>query len=311
MAEYWDVVVIGAGPAGLTAAQVSGAHDLSCLCIDRLGPGGELINLGLLHDCPDLPPDTTGADLVARLTDAATAVGVELAFGEVRELRQSGEHWRIATEGESYQARAVIIATGLAPGKLSVPEEERFAGLGLSHCASCDGPLYGGEDVIVAGAGEWAIQDAIDLAGLARHVTLIGPDEAERPSPERVAGLAGLANVTVIPGRIVALHGVDGVDAVVVERDAVQERHSARAVFVHCNREPALEFADGLLATDAEGRAFVNGDLCASQKRAYAAGDVRAGAPQRIASAIKDGQRAGIAVARLLGTRDGGQQGGR
>jgi thioredoxin reductase (NADPH) len=310
MPDCWDVAVIGAGPAGLAAAGIVGARGLSCLCIDRLGPGGELINLGFLHDCPELPPETTGADLVASLTDAATAAGVELAFGEVRELRR-GEPWRIVAEDETYQARAVIIATGLTPGRLGVPDEERFEGLGLSHCASCDGPLYKGQSVVVAGAGEWAAQDAIDLAGLAEQVILLCPDAATRTSGERAARLAGLANVTVLPGRIVGLEGTDGLDAIIVERGPTQERQPARAVFVHSDRRAALDFADGLLATDAEGRARVDGDLCTSDKRAYAAGDVRAGAAERISSAIADGQRAGMAVARLLAARNGGQQGGR
>lgn len=308
MPECWDVVVIGAGPAGLTAAQVAGAQGLSCLCIDRLGPGGELINLGLLHDCPDLPPDTTGADLVTRLMNAANAAGVELAFGEVREL-QRGELWRIVTEDETHQARTVIVATGLTPGKLGVQDEERFEGTGLSHCASCDGPLYKGENVVVAGASEWAAQEALDLAALAGHVTLICPQpEAARLSSERGARLASLSNVTVIPGRIASLEGAEGLDAVVVERDATQERHPARAVFVQSNRRAALDFAKGLLAVEADGRASVDADLCTSDKRAYAAGDVRAGTPERIASAIADGNRAGSAVARLLAGRDGGQR---
>jgi thioredoxin reductase (NADPH) len=311
MAECWDVVVIGAGPAGLSAAQVAGAQGLSCLCIDRLGPGGELINLGLLHDYPDLPPDTTGADLVTRLMDAATAAGVELAFGEVRELHP-GEPWRIMTEDETHQARTVIIATGLTPGSLGVPEEERFEGIGLSHCASCDGPLYKGENVVVAGTGEWAAQEALDLATLAGHVTLIClRPEAARLSDKRGTQLAGLSNVAVIAGRIASLEGADGLDAVVVQRDGTLERHPARAVFVQSNRRAALDFTRGLLAVDTDGRASVDADLCTSDERAYAAGDVRAGAPERIASAIADGKSAGLAVARLLVGRDGGQQGGR
>lgn len=310
MAECWDVVVIGAGPAGLTAAEAVASRGLSCLCIDRLGPGGELVNLGILHDCPEFPPETTGADLLANLMDAATAAGVELAFAEVREL-QRGEPWRIATEDETYRAQAVIIASGLTPGRLGVPEEERFEGLGLSHCASCDGPLYRGENVVVAGAGEWAAQDASDLAGLAGHVTLIRSKEAGGCSNDRVSRLAALANVTVLAGRVVGLEGADGLEAVLIEDGAARERRPARAVFVQCNRRAALAFADGLLATDPDGRLRVHGDLCTSDKQAYAAGDVRAGAPERIASAIRDGRRAGMAVARLLGLREDGQQGGR
>jgi thioredoxin reductase (NADPH) len=204
------------------------------------------------------------------------------------------------TADETYRARAVVLATGLTPGRLDIPGEERFEGLGLSHCASCDGPLYKGERVMVAGAGKWATQDAIDLAALAAHVSLICPDDAARPSGERAARLAGLANVTVVPGRIVGLEGTQGLDAVVVKRGSARESQPVRAVFVQSNRRAALGFADGLLAVDAEGGARVDGDLCTSDKRAYAAGDVRTGAPEQVSAAIADGQRAGMAVARLL-----------
>lgn len=300
MAKCWDVVVIGAGAAGLTAAQVVGAAGRSCLCIDRLGPGGELINLGRLHDCPDLRPGITGADLVAELMDAATDAGVELAVGEVRALRRA-EHWTVATDDETHEARAVILATGLTQGTLGVPGEERFEGVGLSHCAACDGPLCAGENVVVAGADKWALQDAIDLAEMAAHVTLVRPDDAAWPADDRAAQLAKLANVTVIGGRIVGLEGAQGLDAVVVERDGASERRPVRAVFVQANRRAALDFADGLIDADTQGRAVVDGDLRTSDPRAYAAGDVRAGAAEQVSSAIADGSRAGIAVIRLLG----------
>jgi thioredoxin reductase (NADPH) len=299
MARCWDVVVIGAGAAGLTAARVAGAQGLSCLCIDRLGPGGELINITLLHDCPDLPPGATGADLAASLADAATVAGVELAFGEVRELRRDG-HWLVATEDETYAGRAIVLATGLKPGMLGVPGEEKFEGLGLSHCAACDGPLYRGKDVIVVGDDQWAQQEAIDLAGMAGHVTLIRTDEAAAPAGKRADKLATLSNITLISGRVVGLEGTQALAAVIVERGSERERRAADAVFVRTNRRAALGFAANLLKLHAHGSACVDGDLRTSDPWAYAAGDVRFGAPERVPAAIADGQHAGMAVARLL-----------
>jgi thioredoxin reductase (NADPH) len=300
----WDVVVVGAGPAGLSAAQVAGAHGLTCLCVDRLGPGGELINIPSLREYPGFSPETTGAGLAASLADAATAVGVELAFGEVRELRRE-EHWSVAAEDMIYAGHAVILATGLVPGTLGVPGEKKFEGLGVSRCAACDGPLYRGKDVVVVGDNRWAQQDAIDLAGIAGHVTFIWPDAGAPLARGYAAELAALSNVTLMRGRVVGLEGAQELEAVTVERGSVRERRAARAVFVQANRRAALGFAGGLLKLDLDGRAQVDGDLRTSDPWAYAVGDVRSGAPERISAAIADGQRAGLAVARLLGGRGG------
>lgn len=293
MATQWDVLVIGAGPAGLSAARRAAEAGRRCACIDRLGPGGTLLNIGDLHDAPPGFAARTGADLAAELAEAATNAGLELAFGEVTALRHEGTLWAASTGEEEYTARAVIVATGLSPGTLGLEEESAFEGIGLSHCASCDGPLYSGQDVVVAGDGRWARQEAADLAGIARDVTLVGPDAAALPG------------VRVIRGRIVGLEGKDGLDAVTIEQEQVRERHPARAVFVQANRRPALDFAPWC-ARDADGRAIADTALRMNEHGAYAAGDVRSGAPELVASAIADGRRAADSVLRLLDGKEAG-----
>jgi thioredoxin reductase len=297
MQRAWDIVVIGAGAAGLSAAAVVARAGLSCLCIDRLGPGGALINLGTLHETPDLPAGTTGPDLVASLADAAMAAGTELAVSEVRQLRQDAG-WTIATDDGDHQARAAIIATGLTQGVLDVEGEAAFEGRGLSYCAACDGPLHAGQDVVVAGAGDWAVQEAIDLAEVAAHVTLVHGDGPL--SDTQAATLASHGNVALARGRIVALAGDDGLRSVTVACDGGRSVVPARAVFVYTRRIPAICFARTLLDLDGAGHIMVDEDLRARSGTVFAAGDVRAGAPQRIAAAIADGERAGRAAVRRL-----------
>lgn len=288
-AREWDVVVIGAGPAGLSAARGVAQRGLSCLCLDRLGPGGALMNLGALHHCPELPAGTTGPELAAQLAEAATEAGAELGFGEVRAIRREGGAWIVATDEEEHVARrALILASGLAPGRLGVPGEEAFEGMGLSHCAACDGPLYRGQPVVVAGSDEWACQEALELAGTAAQVTLV--HEADAPPAALPAVLP--PNLALLPGRIVALEGEGGLEAVVVAEDEARRRLPARAVFVQRGRAPALDFASGLLALDAAGHALAE----TGRPGLFVAGDLRAGAPRRIAAAIADGLCAARAV---------------
>src|SRR5258707_10418642 len=163
----YDVIVIGAGPAGLTAATDIARAGLKALCLDKLAPGGALINLGELHDFDEI---WNGPDMAARMTDDAAVAGVEIGFGDVTSLADNGA-WTVETaEGEKHTTRAVVIGTGLNKGKLGLPNEADYEGRGISHCAHCDGPLYAGLPVVVAGAEGWAGIEARDLVGLAGAV---------------------------------------------------------------------------------------------------------------------------------------------
>src|ERR1044072_6866988 len=215
----FDVIVVGAGPAGLTAATGAARAGLKALCLDKLAPGGALINLAELHD---VEGDADGPQIAAKLTDEATEAGVELGFGEVVKLTGPGP-WTVETaDGERHTGRAVVIATGLGKGTLGLPEEAEYDGRGLSHCASCDGPLYAGRPVVVAGTEGWAPREAAELQVVAGEVTVIGKPAA--PLPDGVHHL---------DGRIVALEGADGLQSVVVESCGARKSIPASAVFVY------------------------------------------------------------------------------
>lgn len=277
----WDIVIIGGGASGLTAAATAAGTGLSTLLIDRMGGGGELMNLGPLHD---LDEPRTGPDLAARLLEEAITAGAELGVAEVTGLAPEQAGWRIATDGETHHARAVILAIGLAPGTLGLANEQAFEGRGLSHCAACDGPLFPGEPVVVAGADRWARQEARELAAIASKVTLVTQGA---PAP-------AIDNVTIFPGRIVALEGDNGLDSVLVQPDGGggQQRISTQAVFVQTGRIPALDFAPATLARDKDGRVVTDATLQTSLPGLFAAGDARAGSPQTLAAAMADGRRA-------------------
>jgi thioredoxin reductase (NADPH) len=286
----FDVIVVGAGPAGLTAATGAARAGLSALCLDKLAPGGALINLGELQD---VEGDADGPQIASQITDQATAAGVELGFGEVVKLSPNdpgGGSWTVETaEGERHTARAVVIATGLNKGTLGLPEESAYDGRGLSHCASCDGPLYAGRPVVVAGTEGWAPREAAELQVVAGDVTVVGSRTVALPD-----------GVHHLDGRIVALQGDDGLQSIVVESGGARKTIPASAVFVYVGQSPAAEFVPETLARDAAGHIVVDEGGRTSAATVFAVGDVRAGARQHLADAIADGQRAGQVIVQAL-----------
>lgn len=287
MSGTWDVVVIGAGAAGLRAATVAARAGARVMCIDKLGPGGLMMNLGEIHDAPAEAAGMTGPDFIAALLDQATEAGVEMGFGEVTALG-AGETWSVVAD-ETHNAHAVIVASGLARGTLGLAEEERYIGQGISHCAACDGPLYAGQPVVVVGGEGWAVQEARELAGVASAVTVVA-DKAP-----------ALANVTVVPGHIVALDGDDGLQGLTIEHAGQTTRLATRALFPYVGRKPACGFVAA--DRDAAGALVVGADGATSAPGLFAAGDVRSGAPETIVQALADAERAGAAAAAWAATR--------
>lgn len=282
----YDVIVIGAGPAGLTAATEIARAGLKALCLDKLAPGGEIINLGELHDFEEIFDGTT---MAARLTDDATVAGVEIGFGEVSAFSGSGPFEVETTDGERHSARALVVATGLNKGRLGIPGEEEYEGRGLSHCANCDGPLYAGQPVIVAGATGWAPYEARVLVGVAGEITMLGAPTG--PVPE---------GVTPRPGHIVSLEGSNGLEAVTIEHDGQRNRIPTNAVFVYEGRSPAAEFLPDSLARDATGHIVIDAQGQTAQPLVFAAGDVRSGSKEYLADAIADGHRVAKSVVAVL-----------
>ncbi|MGE0768290.1 MAG: NAD(P)/FAD-dependent oxidoreductase [Hyphomicrobiaceae bacterium] len=286
--QSFDVIVIGAGPAGLEAAAVVASARLRVVAIDKMGPGGQLMNLGSLHGMPDLEPDITGPDLLGQIAERAMSAGAEIAIDDVSAVRSDDGIVVEALDG-TYRASAAIIATGLTQGTTGLADETRFEGAGISHCAHCDAPLYAGRPVAVAGADAWAIEEAIELAEHAATVMLIA---AETPiaAAERLDALKAQENIVVVEGTIVALEGATALEQVVVRGAGGEMRVPTSGLFLQTGRVPARDF---LPADVAESGGV------------YFAGDVRGGAGRTIAEAIADGAEAGQNAVEWVRARKG------
>jgi thioredoxin reductase (NADPH) len=298
-----DLIIIGAGAAGLTAAMFAGRYGLKAVVVEQLGAGGQIINAERIDNLPGFPDGIAGHELGPLLHQQAEAAGAEFVLDTVQRLEVSGVDRIVHGASETLRAPAVIIAAGSALRPLGVPGEEKFLGKGVSHCASCDGALFAGLDVCVVGGGDSALDEALVLAEHASGVKLFHRGsqlDAQQVLRDRVAATdkIGLALDTIVE-EIVGEDAVTGVRL----RDA-KTGHArlevCRGVFVYVGLEPNTAFVRGVLALDPAGHIETDINMRTSLAGVFAAGDIRAHSVAQLAAAAGDGATAAIAAFRYL-----------
>jgi len=162
MSEH-DVVVVGGGLAGSTAALFAARLGMTTVVLNSGLPGGQLLNIGKIEDYPGFPAGVVGFELCPSVQEQALEAGATFQMSEAKGLERAGDRWNVHTTGDELSARSVIVATGSRPKALGIPGEEQFTGMGVSHCASCDGPLFRDRTVGVVGGGDSALQEALEL----------------------------------------------------------------------------------------------------------------------------------------------------
>ena len=298
MSTEWDVAVVGAGVAGLTAARVAAEAGRRVIAYDRLSPGGQLVNLTAVHDYPEPGGSAESWALISELVAQAEAAGVTMSFDEVTRVH-AGTPARLETAGGEVTVGAVVIATGLTNGRLGLPGEESLVGRGLSTCAGCDGPLYRGKAVAVVGDDEWTAEEALELAELASAVTVLVPGTPGW-SAERGERLTAADRVEVLTGATVTGLRADGVVQGVTVRTGDGEREiPVQGVFPYVGRRGPGELVAGVPADEA-GALIAEDGVRTAVPTVFVAGDVRAGAGQTLVAAVADGAAAGEAAAAAL-----------
>ena len=295
-----DLVVVGAGLAGLTAGLFGARRGLGTLVLEAAVPGGQTVNLDRIEDFPGFLEGVAGYDLGPTVQEQAANAGAQFAMGEAESLERAGDGWVVISGGERYEARAVIVATGGRPRALGVPGEAELVGRGVSHCATCDGPLFGGKTVGVVGGGSSALHEALTLAGFAEHVVVLNGGDAptaqavylERAEAEPKLELRSGAFVEAVLGESVVagvrLRGGETVDLA--------------GLFVYVGAEPNAGLLGGLLDLDEEGRVPTDRWLRTALPGLLAAGDVRSDRPGFALTAAADGATAAVAAHRYITT---------
>lgn len=299
-----DVVIIGAGVAGLNAAVTTARHGLRTLVIDALGAGGQVINVDRLENFPGPAEGLSGFELGPMLQMQADEAGAEFALDSIESVEPVDGGFRVRGGDIDVTAASVIVAAGSFRKKLGVPGEEEFEGRGVSHCASCDGPLMRGREVCVVGGGDSALDEALALAPHAARVTIVHrtPSPAARHSLQEKCREAGNI-VFVADTEVTEVRGdAGGVTAVALRNIATGATSDlpAHGLFVYIGLEPNAAFLGDLVALAPDGRVAVDLSMQSSVPGIFAAGDIRAESVAHLAASAGDGVTAAISAARYV-----------
>lgn len=301
--QQFDVVVIGAGVAGLTAAAAAARRGLNVVLVESTGAGGQVMNVEHIENFPGFPQELSGYDLGPLLQEQAEAAGAGFLLDRIDKLEVSGAGF-ILTGGEGQlRASTVVIASGSSKRRLGVDGEERLQGRGVSHCAACDGPLFRKLEVIVVGGGDSAFDEALVLAKHASQVTIVCRGAAPRAQQYLLDRVAAAANVALVTGTEVAqILGdtvVTGVELRDVHSGAVRVE-KADGVFVYVGLVPHTQFLAGVLRLAQDGHIETDMALATSLDGVFAAGDVRAGSAAQLAASAGDGSTAALSAYRYI-----------
>lgn len=299
----YDVAIIGAGPAGLTAAMYSGRQGLKAAVIAG-SIGGQMLWAHRVENFIGWNP-ISGAELLVKFREHVSRFDVECHEGNLVSaiVPEAGGFTVFSREGLSLATRTVIIATGKAPNRLSIPGEHELVGKGVSYCATCDAAFFTGKDVVVIGPGEAAADAALQLRALGSgRVTLVSqrPVVAPQPVLDKIAADTGIDELSATPVRI---EGSAHVEALVVSSAGGEQRVEAQGVFIEMGSITADEFAMGLVEVNDRGEIVIDKSGATSTPGIYAAGDVTDEFGKQIITAAGQGARAAMAVARDLKRR--------
>jgi len=286
----YDVIVVGTGPAGLTAGLFAGRRGLDAVLFEKESIGGELMNRHRVENCPGIP-EVAGTELRSNLYEQVEQYDVPIVLEEVTSIH-TDDPFEIVTTNEPVRAETAILAGGGNPKRLDVPGSDQFNGRGVFDCAKCDGPLYGDEVVAVAGSSDWALTDALFLADHASEVIVIEPSQrldAGETLRERVRSHPDI--VVWISTHIEALVGTDVLEALKLRdvTDSDEWTESVDGLYVQKGIELDMGYLPEGMATTHRGEIEVDANLETHVPGIFAAGDIREGSSHTIAGAIGDG----------------------
>ena len=303
--ETYDLIVVGGGPCGLTAAIYAAREGIETLIVERSGVGGQAGVTERIENYPGFPEGISGGQLADQMRAQAEGFGVEiLAAQAVSRLRPAGNSWAVMTEGgDVYRSGVVLIASGSTYRRLNVPGEDDLIGAGVHFCATCDGPFYRGQDMVVVGGGNSGVEEGLFLTKFANKVTVLevreqlGASRILRDKAESHPRMEVRLNTTVQEFR-----GNGRLSSVVVKdlKTGELEELTPGAVFVFIGLTPNTDFIKDVVELDQWGFIKAGPTMETSAAGVFAAGDARGGSTKQVASAVGEGATAALMVRQFL-----------
>ena len=300
----YDLIIAGAGPAGLAAAIYAARAELKFIVLEKeMMSGGQIINTYEVDNYPGLF-HMGGFDLAMKFREHADALGASFVTGEVERIETvSGGKKIICKDGTEYETKTVILSGGAKHRKLEVPGEDKLAGSGVSYCATCDGAFFRGKEVAVVGGGDVAVEDALFLARLCKKVYVIHRRDTFRAAKTLVTRLTEAENVELVYDSVVKeIQGNFKVESLLVENKKTAEERTIAldGVFIAVGMLPETKIYEGLVEMDAAGYIVADETGVTSDPAVFAAGDIRTKALRQVVTAASDGANAVQSVERYL-----------
>jgi thioredoxin reductase (NADPH) len=302
----YDLVIIGGGPAGLTAGLYAARARINTVMLEKVVPGGQVITTDWIENYPGFPEGVTGGDLVAKLTEQAKRFELKIENGNVMSLDFSGDVKKIELSDGTITTKTVIIATGASPRKLGVPGEERFIGKGVSFCGTCDAPFFKDRVVAAVGGGDTAVQESLYLTKFAKKVYLIHRRDKLRAT--KILQERALANDKIEIVWDSEVTGIEGglmnVEKVALKNVKTNEtgKLDVDGCFIWVGIEPNTEFVKEAVKVDASGFIVTDMNMETSVPGVFAIGDVRNTPLRQIVTAAGDGAIAAFSAEHYIDT---------
>jgi thioredoxin reductase (NADPH) len=304
MSRITDLIVLGAGPAGLTAGLYGARAGLKTVVLETKSPGGQILLTDHIFNYPGFPDGITGRELASLFQRQAEKYGCQISIrvGSVS-LSSSDTTHRVSTLKETYESKTVIVATGGSPRRLNAPGEKKFSGSGISYCAVCDANFFEGVDVIVVGGGDSALEEAAYLSRICNHVFVIHRRDTFRGNEACQCLIRDRSNISACMGTVVKEFQGDEVLASVrlAKVDGSKEWDlEVSGAFIYVGHTPNTSFLPETIARDAEGWVITDENMKSSVPGIFAAGDVRRKMVKQVSTAVGDGAQAAMAAEKYL-----------